>query len=159
MDLRDAIQVMGTSVFRVICYGLFANDTQAEAYRQIQSAIDKRTTKCFQIFDDDWPYRINMIESDLSIEGDLPSAVISTTRQMIELDGCIVAVCMLDATGGDISDFLSPDHAPATYCFCFPDSDPVLCLDSHIVKSAGWRSVVECAREQLIASTSIRSVL
>lgn len=157
MDLRGSLQVMGTSIFRVICYGVFLRDGQAAAFQKLSAQIDMNTTKVFQIFDCDWPHRVNMIERELAIEGDLPSVVLMSTRQMINVDGCKVAICMFDGAFGQFSDLLSPDNASQTYSFCFPGSDPVVCLDTSVIASGGWRSIVADARDRLVAEIHVRN--
>jgi hypothetical protein len=149
MRFREALLIEGGTNSAVLCYGVFAPPALDAAFetQRLQNVAPRSTLH--RLLDDGWPIVLLLNEIVVASEEGIVGVVLEAMNRMLSLDRCAAAVCMYDGAFGSYGDVFGPDTAFQTYAFAFSKTEPELALDSSLLASDEWCSIIAQCRRRL----------
>jgi hypothetical protein len=149
VQVREALLVEGASKFAILCYGIFPVDKLESALESLRSREELLNSRVHRFLGDGWPNGVVLDEILVARQEDIPLTTAEALLRMIEVDTCLASVCMYDGAFGGYHDIFAPEIASQTYAFCFSEGEPAISLDTNVLESREWGSIVAHARERL----------
>lgn len=149
MRVREALLVEGTSKFAILCYGIFPVGELELAFEKVRSREESMGSRVHRFLGDGWPNGLVLNEVLVTRQEDILSATAEALIRMFDIGTCLASACMYDGAFGEYDDIFSSDIASQTYAFCFSDGEPVIALDTNVLDSEEWGSIVASARKRL----------
>lgn len=99
---------------------------------------------------DQWPNGVLLVEETFDDATRIPFVILAVFSKMFDAGPCLSALCMYDGAFGNYEGIFSESVADQTYAFCFAKHQHVISLDSDILSSREWSSVIALCRERLV---------
>jgi len=149
MKIREALSIEGSSKLAILCYGVFSTTELDAAFRSLSQQPMDKDSQIYRLFDQDWPNGVLLRESIASTDTNIAWLACDAMNRMFEAGQCAAAVCMYDGAFGTYDDIFATEIAPQIYGFSLCAGESVVALDSHLLVSDAWKSVIEHCRHRL----------
>jgi hypothetical protein len=149
MQILEALTVEGRTELNVLCYGVFAPAVLDEVFEALGRRRSGSASKIFKLFDEGWTNGLLLNETMVSGSTHVSLIISDAMSEMFAAGPCVAAICMYDGAFGTYDDIFSVDIASQTYAFAFSSDEPVVVMDSALVMSDEWRSVIALCRRRL----------
>jgi hypothetical protein len=149
MRFSDALLVEGTSIFSVLCYGVFPINHYEAAFESAKRMPIIKDCKIYKFLDEGWQNGLVLMEFGLKREEDIVETIRSSTIQMFEMGSCKAVSFMYDGAFGSYSDIFSEQLASQTYAFSFSREGLVFNSDPDLLERQEWGLVLRYARGRL----------
>lgn len=149
MKVQEALKIDGSTKSAILCYGVFLSEELDVAFEALKLDCAGVNARIFKLLDDEWPNGVLLQELFISNDDYLLPAIVEAMSRMFSESGCVATICMYDAAFGTYDDILAPESSSQTYAFAFAGDEPTVVLDSEILVSEEWASMLACARGRL----------
>lgn len=144
MSISNFLHVDGTSLFQVLCYGLFPGPPERPGLAKRDGGFLE-----FVLFEESWPCHLVLQEyTDDDIDIALNRIWLSI-RSMIDKSECLVSVCMLDGAFEDYRSVLDSKLSSQIYAIAFSHQEFVVNTDVSVLNSDAWRRIVSASCSKL----------
>lgn len=149
MQVLDALRVEGTSHYEILCYGIYPRASLDQLHRSMQANASDLGALAYSLLSDDWPHGVLLLEAKVTTGTEVAGLVFRMLLRMFEVGSCSGALCMYDGAFSSCEDLFSTSLAGQTYAFCLEIDGPVLSLDSTVLSSDEWRSLIGRCRRRV----------
>lgn len=147
MKVRDALLIEGSSKCAILCYGIFPA-TELDRAFETMKAEDGKIHKFLGVR---WPSGLILNETYIEQERDFTQVISNLMAGMFEVGPCLAALCMYDGAFGSFEDIFAPHAASQTYAFCFSQYEPAIILDTSLLESQEWNSIIAGCRQRFLS--------
>jgi len=147
MKLQNALKLEGSEQYQLLNYFVFDAGKFPSSVDGIREQFAKENCKITQLYENQWPVKIVLVEFLFSSFDQLVQAILFSTLKGASVNGLICSVCMFDGVFMDYSDLFSPDNSTHVYSFFSEGLEVNIAMNDQLRNSEEWKNtLIEAAR-------------
>jgi hypothetical protein len=149
MKFQSILKIEGTESYQVLTYFFGSVQIKASIIQDMRALFTAPNYKVIELYDDDWPICVILVESFFPELDQAESAIIGVSLLANAIDGITGSICMFDGIFSGYDEVFLPLCSEQIYSVWVRGGELNLAMDAALRASNEWKEVIANLRNRL----------